>query len=90
MGQSISSEFLINHTLKEVLWYDNFLSGNIFHRIETIKTKHNWTSTDNVEYFQVDSEGEELDTLEFYVCNELYSIDKNNFPPSLLKQWKMQ
>ena len=90
MGQIVSSEFLINHTLKEVIWYDNFLSGNIFRRIETIKTNHNWSSTDDVDYLQIDSEGDELDYLEHVVCSELYTIDKNHFPPSLLARWKMQ
>lgn len=90
MGQAISSEFLVNHTLREVIWYDNFLSGNIFHRVEEIKTKHNWSSTDDVDYLQVDGEGENLDYLEYTVCSELYSIDKNHFPRSLLKQWKME
>jgi hypothetical protein len=90
MGQAISSEFLINHTLREVLCYDNFLSGNIFHTIEHIKDKENWSSSDNVEYFQVDGEGEDLEYLEHIVCSEQYSINKQQFPKVLLKQWKME
>ncbi len=90
MGQAISSEFLINHSVREVIWYDNFLSGNIFRRIEDVKVNHSWSSTDDVEYHQVDGDGEELEYLEQLVCNEQYRIHREKFPKVLLERWKLE
>ena len=80
MGQTLSGQYLVNHTKKQIIRQDDFLDENIYKLIKAINEKVGWTIDDHVEYINIDNDNTNIKFLENLIVLDKYTADKKNFP----------
>ncbi len=80
MGQTLSGQYLVNHTKKQIVRQDDFLDENIYKLIKAINEKVGWTIDDHVEYVNIDNDNTNIEFLEKLIVLDNYKADKKNFP----------
>ncbi len=80
MGQTLSGQYLVNHTKKQIVRQDDFLDENIYKVIKAINETMGWTLEDDVEYVNIDNDNTNIEFLEKLIVLDNYKADKKNFP----------
>jgi hypothetical protein len=80
MGQTLSGQYLVNHTKKEIIRQDDFLDENIYKIIKTINQKMGWMLDDHVEFVNIDNDNTNIEFLEKLIVLDNYAADRKTFP----------